>query len=121
MFHGGGSFVGNHFGPWIGLADQLHDFIEWNILSHANGQSLAVAPHGSDTNTDSIDWNLRLGPTEDLVRLCFTFPFLAALTIAQVFIDPRNQAARERYTKVVDRKVGGPHRICDCLVDCQDR
>ena len=48
------------------------------------------------------------GITDEVARILLVsaaFPFFAALTVIQLFVDPRDQAARQRYAKVIDRQL----------------
>ena len=81
-------FVRDHFGPGVRRIDDFAKFIGGYVFVQADRQSLAMAAHGSDPDADSIDGDLRLVISEDLIGFGLAFPFLAALAVAEIFIDP---------------------------------
>ena len=57
---------------------------------------------------------------EDLVGLRLAFPLFAALTVIQLFVDPRDQAARQRYAKVIDRQLAAAGQRRHFALNIQD-
>src|SRR6185369_402660 len=99
-------FVRYDADPVIRSSQHAFDFSDGHVLGQLDRQRLAVAAHRSDANANAIDWNrLFAAEAQNFVRLRLPFPFFFALTVAEVFVDPRNKAAGEGNTEMV-RRIG---------------
>ncbi len=79
-----------------------------------------MAAHCTDTHAQTVHGN-RLGiETQYLVGLRLAFPLFLALAVAQVLVDPRNQAARQRHTKIRRREFFIAQYARDFAVDIED-
>src|SRR2546422_2812724 len=93
--------VGHDANPWVAGSEDALDFGERDIAPELDRERLAVAPHRSDADTkrfhdDGVVWRA----AEDLVGFRTAFPFLEAHPVAEIPVDPGNETARERYTRV---------------------
>ena len=79
-----------------------------------------MAAHGADAHAKALDRNRVRAAPEDLVGLGAPLPLLAALTVAEILVDPRDQAAREGRAELRLRQVGRPQRIGHGTVDVED-
>ena len=115
------ALVGDHLHPVVGRGEHPFDFGQRHVLGQLDRQGLAVAAHRADADADAIDGN-RLVPceAEDLVRLGLPLPFFLALAVAQILVDPRDQAAGERDAEVLGRIGGAAERLGDAAVDLQN-
>src|SRR6267154_3680055 len=95
------ALVRNDPHPGIRLGEYLLDFVDRQIAPEFDGERLAVATHRADANADSVDRDGICFTAEDLVAFGLTFPFFATLAVAEILIDPRQQAARKRKTELL--------------------
>ena len=58
--------------------------------------------------------------SEDLIGFRLAFPFLAALAVAEIFIDPGDESSSQRDTEVFSRELGASHRLGHQMVDLED-
>src|SRR5436190_1430396 len=62
-----------------------------------------------------------VGTADDLVPLGVRLPFLPALPVAEVLVDPRQQAAGERIADVLAREAPRADGFADGAIDVEDR
>jgi len=102
------------------LADQVFDISNRHILVQLDGQCLAVATHRTDTHANAVHRNRVLEATQDLVGFSLRLPFFAALTVWQLFIDPRDQAASQWHAEVLGRVRIAAHGLRNTTVNVED-
>ena len=61
---------------------------------------MAVAAHRADTDAQAVDYGRIVAAAENFVGFRAAFPFFFGLAVAQIHVNPRNQAAGERYAEV---------------------
>src|SRR5262245_24018864 len=80
-----------------------------------------MAAHRADAHADAIDWNRLVAcQAENLIRFRLPLPFLLALAIAQILVDPRNQTASKRNSEVLDRIRSAANRLSHAAVDLEN-
>ena len=113
--------VGDDLDPVVGGGEQAFDFGERHVLGQLDRQRLAVAAHRADADADAIDGNrLVAGEAENLVRLGLALPFFLALAVAEVLVDPGNQAAGERHAEMLGGIGGAAERLGHAAVDFEN-
>src|SRR5690606_16241994 len=121
FMHAGIALVGNDFGPARTLADDIGNFIHGNVFLQLDRQCLTVATHGANTYAQAIDRRdslaERFAASKNLVGLGLGFPLFTRHAVTQVFVDPGNQVATQRYAKVLLRQAGILLRLEDAAID----
>ncbi len=102
------------------LGQQCLDIRQRHIFVQLDGQRLAVAAHGTDTHADTIDRDRTTAAADDLVGLSLRLPLFTALTVSQLLVDPRDQAAGQRYAEVVNREGVATQGLGNSAVDVQN-
>ncbi|CNU06223.1 Uncharacterised protein [Salmonella enterica subsp. enterica serovar Bovismorbificans] len=74
------------------------------LFFQLNGERLAVTAQRADAHAQTINRDHR-GSIEDLVGFRLAFPLFAALAVIKLFVDPGDQASRQRYAKVINRQL----------------
>ncbi len=100
--------------------EPLFDLGEWHVARQLHGKGLTVATHGAHAHADAVNGNRAGRPVEDLVALGHALPFLAALAVAKILVDPGQQAAGERMAEVADRKLCATEGLGHRAVDVSD-
>src|ERR1700680_1560523 len=95
-----------HAHPGVGAGEQLFDLGAREIPLELDRQSLRVAAHRAHPHADAFHRHGVRLRSEYLVRFGARLPFLAALAGAQILVDPRNQARRERHAELRPGKLG---------------
>src|SRR6267154_272174 len=90
------ALVRNNSHPRVRLGEHLLDFVHRQISPEFYGERLAVATHCADAHANPVDWDRVSCAAKNLVAFRLTFPLFAALAVAEILIDPRQQAARKR-------------------------
>src|SRR5438445_12194589 len=90
------ALVRNNSHPRVRLSEYLLDFVHRQISPEFYGERLAVATHCADAHANAVDRDRVSCAAKNLVAFRLTFPLFAALAVAQILVDPRPQAARER-------------------------
>ncbi len=81
-----------------------------------------MATHGTNAHAQAINRDNTVAiQTQNLVGLGLPFPFLATLAVIQPGINPGNQAARERGTKLCCREIRSTHGSSDLAVNIKNR
>ena len=101
------------------LGKHALDLIERQRPTQLDGERLAVAAHGTHAHAHAVDRDLCTIAAEDLVRLDLRLPFLAALAIPKVLVDPGQQARRERVAELRLRQRGRAQRVGHRTVDVE--
>src|ERR1019366_8987472 len=96
-------------------------FVEWHVFFELDGQSLAVTAHRTDAYTNAVHRDRIRFEAKYLVCFGRTFPFLAALAIAEILVDPRQQAAGERMAEMPGRKILLALHVGNRAVDIENR
>ena len=102
--HGGGrearerrlALVRHDAHPVVRCRDRALDVRDLHRALQLDRHRLAVAAHRADAHADAVDRHGRRGEAEDLVSLRARLELLAAVAVAEVAVDPRQQAAGER-------------------------
>ena len=97
------------------------DLGERHVAPQLDGERLAVATHRANANAQTVDGDGTLRSAEDLVAFSLGLPFFLALPVAEIRIDPRQQAARQGMAEVRRRKAGVPQRVGNRAIDVEDR
>lgn len=121
---GGFAGIGDEFDPWIAGGDELFDLFQGRVLAEADGERLAVAAHGTNTNTEAIDDDaigMLVRCSQDLVAFDIPFPFFAGHSIPKILIDPRDEATSEGGLEVFGGELGGSKGLGDLGIDIEDR
>ncbi|CAI8951007.1 hypothetical protein EMIT0215P_60197 [Pseudomonas serboccidentalis] len=121
LLHADVAVVRHQFDPRVVLTDQPFDVGDWHVFVQFDGQRLAVATHGADAHADAVDRDRALEAAEDLVGLGLGLPLFAALAVRQFLVDPRDQAAGQRYAEVFGRVCVAAHGFGNTTVDVEDR
>ena len=121
LLNAGFAVVRHQLDPRVVLADQPFDIGDRYVFVQLDGQRLAVAAHGADAHADAIDRDRALEATEDLVGLGLGLPLFAALAVRQFLVDPRDQAAGQRYAEVFGRVRVAADGFGHTAVDVEDR
>src|SRR4029077_12861904 len=90
------ALVRNNSHPRVRLGEYLLDFVHRQIPLKSYGEGLAVAAHCADAHADAVDRDRVSFAAKNLVAFSLAFPLFAALAIAEILVDPRQQAARKR-------------------------
>ena len=90
------------------------------VFFQLQGNGLAVAAHRADADAQAVDHGRIVAAAEDFVGFCAAFPFFFGLTVAQIHINPRNQAAGERYAEVGFRIVFAAQEIGHFAVNVEN-
>src|SRR5271168_4014434 len=110
-------FVGNDAHPGVAAGNERLDFRERQVPRELDGERLRMAAHRADPDAYAFNGNRVRLEAEDLIGFDARLPFLAALAVAQILIDPRYEAARKRHIEVRPRKIfgrkSGTHRAID--------
>ena len=114
-------FVGDDFHPVIRACQNRFDFGNGQVFFQLQGDGLAVAAHRADADAQTVDYSWIVAAAEDFVGFHAAFPFFFGLTVAQVHINPRNQAASERYAEIGFRIVFAAQEIGHFAVDVENR
>ena len=117
--HAGFFGVGHNFYPIVGAGQQAFDFGYGQILFQLQGDGLAVAAHGADAYAQTLH-DGGAAAAEDFVGFNVAFPFFLGLAVAQVYVDPRNQAAGQRHAEVGFGVVGRAQEVGYFAVDIED-
>jgi hypothetical protein len=80
-----------------------------------------VAAHGADSHAEAIHRDRACFSPEDLVGLDVALPLLAALAVAEVAVDPGQEAPRERHAEVLGGEFVVAQDPRDLAVDVEDR
>src|SRR5207253_9609458 len=106
--------------PRVVLPDQPFDICNRHVFVQFDGQRLAVAAHGANAHANAVHRDWALEATEDLVGLGLGLPLFTALTVRQLFVDPRDQAAGQRHAEVFGRVSVAAHGFGHFTVDVED-
>ena len=74
------------------------DFRNRQVFFQLQGEGLAVAAHRADAYAQAVDYGRIVAAAEDFVGFHAALPFFFGLAVAQIYVNPRNQAAGERVT-----------------------
>src|SRR5579883_3103852 len=96
--HGRLLVIGDELRPCVRIGDYRLDVAKWHVLLQLDRQSLAVAAHRADADTDSIYWYRRI-EAKNLVGFGHSLPFLFGLASRHLFVDPGQQAAGKGSSK----------------------
>ena len=80
-----------------------------------------MAAHRADAHAQAVDYGRIVAAAEDFVGFHAALPFFFGLAVAQVHVNPRNQAAGERYAEVGFRIVFAAQEIGHFAVDVENR
>ncbi|MOA60715.1 hypothetical protein D3C78_1856620 [compost metagenome] len=78
-----------------------------------------MAAQRADANAQTINRDRR-GGIENFVGLSLAFPLFTALTVIKLFVDPGDQAARQRHAKVIDRQLAAAAQLSHFTFDIQN-
>src|SRR2546425_761140 len=115
------ALVRNHSHPRVRLGEYLLDFVHRQIPPEFYGERLAVATHCADAHADAVDRDRVLFAAKNLVAFRLAFPLFAALAVAEILVDPRQQAARERKPELPAWQRSVPQRRGHRPVQLKDR
>ncbi len=126
--HGGGrearerslALVRHDAHPFVRARDRALDVGDLHRALQLDRDGLAVAAHRADAHAEAVDRNGRRRQTEDLVAFRAGLEFLAAVAVAEVAVDPRQQAPRQRKAESFDRHAVRERRA-RTPVDVEDR
>src|SRR5207237_9361635 len=107
--------------PIVGFREHLLDFPERNVALELDGEALRVAAHRADANAEAVDRDGLRFASENLVGLRVRLPLLAALPVAEVLGDPRQQPSGYRHAEVFRRKALVAQDARDFAIDLEDR
>src|SRR5690554_215036 len=79
-----------------------------------------MAAHGAHPHTDSVNVNRVLKAAQDFVGLGLCFPLFTALTVGQCTVNPGNQAAGQRHSKMFDWNIIAALGCRNLTVDVQN-
>src|SRR5713101_6558411 len=115
------ALVRNDSHPRVRLGEYLLDFVHRQIPPEFYGERLAVATHCADAHADAVDRDRVLFAAKNLVAFRLTFPLFAALAVAEILVDPRQQAARKRKAEALPWQRLVPQRRRHRPVQLEDR
>ena len=114
------ALVGHDPDPVVAAGDQALYFGHRQVRLQFDRERLAVASHRADAHAQALDRHRAGLGAEDLVGLDRRLPLLAALAVAQILVDPRNQIRRERHAEMRMREIVGRERGADRAVDVEN-
>ena len=115
------TIVGHDTHPVVGTCQHLFDGRQRQILAQLDGQCLTVAAHGAHPNADALDRNVVFRrATQHLVQLGVALPLLARHAVAQVLVDPGQQAACQGEAELLGGEIRRTHGLSHRTVDVQD-
>src|SRR5258708_24541623 len=117
--------------PRVALGEDRLDLFERQVALELHREGLAVAAHRAHAYAEAVHYDgaqvVRLWPhewgpraPEDLVRLRVPFPLFAALSLAEIGVDPRQQASGERHPEMLGREILVTQDPGDFAVDVAD-
>ena len=112
--------VGHHFHPIVGRGQNALDFRHRQILFQFQGQRLAVAAHGAHAHAQAVHHHRVGAAAEDFIGFHAAFPFFFGLAVAQIGINPRNQAAGQGHAELRLRIGIAAQEIRHFAVDIQN-
>src|SRR5467141_1211432 len=115
------ALVRNNSHPRVRLGEHLLDFVHRQISPEFYGERLAVATHCADAHANAVDWDRVSCAAKNLVAFRLTFPLFAALAVAEILIDPRQQAARKRKPELSAWQRSVPQRRGHRPIQLKDR
>ena len=105
---------------WLRRGQHALDLVERHVARQLDGERLAVAAHRADAHADAVDRDRAIVAAEDLVGLGLRLPLLAALAVAEVLVDPGQQAAGERHAEVLRRQRVAAQRLGHARGRCRE-
>src|SRR6266436_3776731 len=115
------ALVRNHSHPRVRLGEYLLDFAHRQIPPEFYGERLAVATHCADAHANAVDRDRVSFAAKNLVAFRLAFPLFAALAIAEILVDPRQQAARKRKPELPAWQRPVPQRRGHHPIQLEDR
>src|ERR1017187_10609389 len=80
-----------------------------------------MAAHGADADAEPVDGNRIAGPAENLVRFRLALPFLPALPVPQILVDPGDEGSGEGRADIIRRETVVPQDAGHLPVDIENR
>ena len=114
-------FVGHDFHPVVCAGQDGFDFGDGQVFFQFQGDGLTVAAHCADAHAQAVDHGGVVAAAEDFVGFRAAFPFFFRLAVAQIRVNPRNQAAGKRHAEVGFGIVFAAQKIGNFAVDVENR
>src|SRR5207245_5338791 len=106
---------------FLRTTDQCYNYDHWQIPPQFDVERLAVATHCAYAHANAVDRDRVSFAAKYLVAFRLAFPLFAALAVAEILVDPRQQAACKRKPELPAWQRSVPQRRGHRSVQLEDR